>query len=144
MFMARSSEVIGEEPGLASVDTAIATPWRRKASTGGACVSRSMWKAPGSSTATVPARPIAAASASLAYSTWSADKAPNSAASAAPPMRDNCSAWSLSGSPARRAASKTRRVSSTEKAMPSQKASTMSARPSLAAAGSILSQTRST
>ena len=39
MFMARSSEVIGEEPGLQSVATAIGTPARRSASTGGFCFS---------------------------------------------------------------------------------------------------------
>ena len=41
MFMVSSSEVIGEVPGLLSVAIAIGTPWRRKASTGGSCFSRS-------------------------------------------------------------------------------------------------------
>ena len=42
MFMASRIENSGEEPGLASVATAIATPWARKASIGGARVSRSV------------------------------------------------------------------------------------------------------
>ena len=40
MFMARSSEVSGELPGLQSVASAILTPWARNSSTGGFCVSR--------------------------------------------------------------------------------------------------------
>ena len=40
MFIARSSEVIGEDPGLQSVATAIGTPAARSAATGGTCVSR--------------------------------------------------------------------------------------------------------
>ena len=39
MFMASSSDVMGEEPGLQSVATAIGTPAFRKASTGGFCFS---------------------------------------------------------------------------------------------------------
>ena len=35
MFIASRSEVIGEEPGLQSVATAIGTPWARKAAIGG-------------------------------------------------------------------------------------------------------------
>ena len=42
MFIASSSEVIGEDPGLQSVATAIGTPAARSAATGGACVSRSV------------------------------------------------------------------------------------------------------
>ena len=40
MFIASSGEASGEEPGLRSVATAMRTPWRRNASTGGAWVSR--------------------------------------------------------------------------------------------------------
>jgi hypothetical protein len=36
MFIASSSEAIGDEPGLQSVATAIGTPWLRNASIGGA------------------------------------------------------------------------------------------------------------
>ena len=35
-----SGEVSGDEPGLQSLATAIATPWRRRRSIGGTCVSR--------------------------------------------------------------------------------------------------------
>ena len=40
MFIASSGEVSGDDPGLQSVARAIGTPWRRIASTGGACRSR--------------------------------------------------------------------------------------------------------
>ena len=40
MFIASSSEVMGEVPGLQSVATAIATPAARNAATGGGVVSR--------------------------------------------------------------------------------------------------------
>ena len=40
MFMASSSEVIGEVPGLQSVATAIGTPCFRNSAIGGAFVSR--------------------------------------------------------------------------------------------------------
>ena len=42
---------------------------------------------------------MAATPASSRYSRWSADKAPNSAASAAPPWLESCSAWSFTGRP---------------------------------------------
>jgi len=42
MFMASSGDVIGEESGLQSVASAIGTPARRNASTGGGVVSRSV------------------------------------------------------------------------------------------------------
>ena len=42
MFIASSSEAIGDEPGLQSVATAIGTPCARKRAIGGACVSRSV------------------------------------------------------------------------------------------------------
>ncbi|OPZ42840.1 MAG: hypothetical protein BWY94_02023 [Actinobacteria bacterium ADurb.BinA094] len=40
MFIISSSDKAGEEPGLASVEIAIGTLWRRKASIGGTCFSR--------------------------------------------------------------------------------------------------------
>ena len=54
----------------------------------------------------------------------------SSAASAAPPRLDSWSACSLTGRPSALAASNTRAICSGEKAMPSQKPSTASARPS--------------
>jgi hypothetical protein len=42
MFMLKSSEDIGDEPGLQSVATAIGTPASRNASIGGATVSRNV------------------------------------------------------------------------------------------------------
>lgn len=96
---ARLSEVHGEVPGFKSVATAIGTPWARSAASGGRCVSPSIRNAPGSSTATVPLAASAATPASEVYSTWSADSAPNSAASAAPPESDSWSACTLTASP---------------------------------------------
>ena len=83
------------------------------------------------------ARPSRATPASSRYSRWSAERAPNLAASAAPPRLESCSAWSLTGRPRSRAAAKTRATWAGEKAMPSQKASTASTRPSARAARSV-------
>ncbi|MCY1558605.1 hypothetical protein D9M68_955560 [compost metagenome] len=74
MFIASSSEVIGEVPGLLSVATAIGTPAARKAATGGGVVSRRTKKAPGSSTATVPPSFMAAMPSAVRCSRWSADR----------------------------------------------------------------------
>ena len=67
-FSISTSEPTGEVPGLQSVAIAIGTRSARSAAIGGTRVSRSTWKAPGSSTATVPARAIAATPASFEYS----------------------------------------------------------------------------
>ncbi len=144
MFIASSSEVIGEVPGLQSVASAIGTPAARSAATGGSLVSRVKYQAPGSSVATVPAPAIATMPAVSRYSRWSADSAPCAAASAAPPWLDSCSACSFTGRPCARAAANTRAVCAGEKAMFSQNASTASTRPSAASAGIISSQTAST
>ena len=40
MFMVSVSEVMGDDPGLQSVASAIGTPAARRAAMGGACVSR--------------------------------------------------------------------------------------------------------
>ena len=42
MFIVSNSEVSGDEPGLQSLASAIGTPARRSAATGGICVSRSV------------------------------------------------------------------------------------------------------
>ena len=74
MFIASSKDVMGEVPGLQSVETAIGTPAARKADTGGGCVSRKKYYAPGSSTATVPCRAMAATPSGDRNSRGSADK----------------------------------------------------------------------
>ena len=79
---------------------------------------------------------IARTPASRVCSTWSADRPPNSAASAAPPRSLSWSACSFTGRPSARAASNTRRVCAGEKPMPSQNASTASTRPSACSRGS--------
>ncbi len=79
----------------------------------------------------------AAMPASLTWSRWSTDTAPNSTASSVPPPELNWSAWSLGTSPWAIPASKTRRHCSNEKAPSSQNASQNLASPRLAAAGII-------
>jgi hypothetical protein len=69
---------------------------------------------------------IACTPASLRYSRCSHESAPNSAASAAPPLSLSCSACSFTGRPRPCAVSNTRRVCAGVKAMRSQNASTAS------------------
>jgi len=99
-------------------------------------------EAPGRRTATVPARASALASSRSACSRWSAETAPSSAASSAPPPWLSCSACSLGLRPALTPAISTRRHWPAVKApFGSHQASQNSAFPR--AAGTISELTRS-
>src|SRR5512140_3001410 len=78
----------------------------------------------GNETATVSDLPKAAMSASDVLTRWSAEAAPSSTASEAPPMLPNSSAWILSGNPSDRALVRIWRDCSRLKALSSQKTST--------------------
>ena len=114
--MVSSSEVSGEVPGLLSVAMAIGTPCcaadRPAASASRAGNSRRP------AAARRRCRPRQRLDAGLVgISRWSADSAPNRAASAAPPRFGSCSACSFTGRPQPRAASNTRATCSGEKAI---------------------------
>ena len=137
MFSISSGESVGDEPGLWSVATAIGTPASRSASTGGSLrLAQEVERARQQHGDRAGAAPSPRTPASLRYSRWSQDSAPNSAASAAPPLSLSCSACSFTGRPSARAASNTRRVCAGVKPMRSQNASTASTSPSACSAGS--------
>ncbi len=132
--MVRGIEPEKQLPGLRSVASATAAPSSINFLAGAKGSFRAK-AVSGSSVATVPFSAMRLTPSSLTCSRWSAETAPISAASSAPPRVTISSAWSLSLNPASRAAVRKRRESSISKTFFSVKMSQNSAFP--LTAGSI-------